>query len=635
MPDANVLARAIIEIGTTGISDATQQLQKLESKLADSGKAYAGGVIDIDQYLAEVARLHREIDSLRAGIETADDAMKRHGSSAAALAALQNQAATGTRNYQQSALAASYALQDFASSNGGLVQQLASVNNNIPQIVAGLGGPAGMVAGIGAFTTVVIAAAPPIYNYAKSLGVLGEELDKTGDRLENIQEKIKDLEAKPLKVPVDRAELDRLRNDLKEIQDSRQAYERFKNTKSEQERRAGTETEQLLAMAPGGANALADRLARSMGKELIETDLNLQNFRHTIAEQTKKAEEFEAAAKVSMSAGRGGMGAAAQQMKDARRARAAAQAASDQAVNREREIRGDAITGKLGIQHEKVGELFKGATGGNDEGARKRLVAQLKKIGETQLANEIAATNAHAVAVAEAEEQQEKNDERMRETNNDIRDIRGKQKKLVEAEKKVALDQASGLDKANKADYDAWKKAHDASQKLQTESARRQVGQQVDAEDASIAASGIDKMAGQLMAMLQAQGGAVDRNGRLHKMSEPQMIDFVKNEVAKYLHRTMGQDAQGRRVRANPGMGAQQTEDIATKVATSAAVDIDKRLMGLSGSNISNTSKLIMIGNQLVGEYERQQGQIQQHGQAIGFLGRRLETRQRTSRKHG
>jgi hypothetical protein len=108
-----------------------------------------------------------------------------------------------------------------------------------------------------------------------------------------------------------------------------------------------------------------------------------------------------------------------------------------------------------------------------------------------------------------------------------------------------------------------------------------------DAEDAAIKASGIDVMTEQLLAQTRARGGAVDRNGNFQKMTPDQITAYVNRQVEKYLHRQVGVDRFGQAQHANPGMGREDTEDLAVRITSRANDRFQKDMANLGGQGLN------------------------------------------------
>jgi hypothetical protein len=141
-----------------------------------------------------------------------------------------------------------------------------------------------------------------------------------------------------------------------------------------------------------------------------------------------------------------------------------------------------------------------------------------------------------------------------------------------------------------------------------------------DAETRSIEAGGYVPMAEKLMAEVRAAGGAYDKNGRFRKMDADQQFEFVRQQVAEYMHRILGQDENGRNIRANPSMGKQETWDVSTRIAAMANQDISKRMLGMSGQGLNQQQQLIGIASQMAGVVSQHQAQMAAQQQQINGL---------------
>ena len=206
------------------------------------------------------------------------------------------------------------------------------------------------------------------------------------------------------------------------------------------------------------------------------------------------------------------------------------------------------------------------------------------------------------------------------------------------ANAKKAADEHRRMDEQLQAQDDAAKALAD-KQAEQGKRVRAQLDKEAnarayDAETASIKSGGYVELAEKLMADVRSAGGAFDRHGRFRRMNEEQQFEFVRQQVANYLHRMIGRDARGRAVRANAGMGAEQTWDVSTRIAAMAQQDIGKRMLGLSGQGLNQQQQLISISQQMTGLIAQQQATMAQQQGAINGLRSDLSRLQQRARSN-
>jgi hypothetical protein len=155
------------------------------------------------------------------------------------------------------------------------------------------------------------------------------------------------------------------------------------------------------------------------------------------------------------------------------------------------------------------------------------------------------------------------------------------------AEAKRVADEAADFDRSAKATFRQQMAAKAGLDKPG-------IASRIKAEDASIAGGAYVPRAAGEMARMQAQGGDMDRFGRFHKMTDAQIQDLVQKRVQAELQRN------------NPGMGAEQRGDVATKITSLATTDLQKRMTAMNAGGLNNTARLIAITAQLTSEVQKQ-----------------------------
>ncbi|MDE2506810.1 MAG: hypothetical protein KGM43_06340 [Planctomycetota bacterium] len=140
--------RLIVE--ATGKADVDALKQALDgevSALDDLLKLYRDGIIDQTMFDTHARAIGESITSTTAKLRAMQPAVEDTTSRVDSFS-------RSTRHLQVSALAASYAFQDFTGTSGSLSQKLMSIQNNIPGILAGLGASTGLVAALSAVAVV-------------------------------------------------------------------------------------------------------------------------------------------------------------------------------------------------------------------------------------------------------------------------------------------------------------------------------------------------------------------------------------------------------------------------------------------------------------------------------------------------
>jgi hypothetical protein len=187
-------ARLILSAEDKGFDDARKKVEQLERDLVDLQARYKSGAVGVDEYRQAGLRLQGQLDDERAALTKAEQALKQHGSAAAASKAL-GDAAQSSRNLGQAALETSRALEDLQYGVAGVV-------NNIPSLTMALGGSAGLTAAI-SLTAVginqlikhwddIIALFEhrnPFPKAADAVTGLKKELEKAGDQMKELEKR--------------------------------------------------------------------------------------------------------------------------------------------------------------------------------------------------------------------------------------------------------------------------------------------------------------------------------------------------------------------------------------------------------------------------------------------------------------
>jgi hypothetical protein len=197
------------------------------------------------------------------------------------------------RRLQVGMMQASYAISDFASVQGGLQQKLGAVANNI-QYAAMQFGPYGIAAGAAVGVTQVLIGA---FNSFRSDAV--KEL--TGE-VERLTAAIKRIEAQPVKLKVDLADMDAAKARLKEIREDLSAFERAGGLRSKIEREAGSEASEAIGQA--GGKRVRDEVREQFKARALRDDPELLRIDAKRREAQAAVDQFAPIARAESAAGR-------------------------------------------------------------------------------------------------------------------------------------------------------------------------------------------------------------------------------------------------------------------------------------------------------------------------------------------
>lgn len=156
-------------------------------------------------------------------------------------------------------------LDDAKQFSFGFSQGMRAIGNNIPGLVLGLGGTAGLAGAISIVGSLLGILGPKIEEFIKSFST--EQTDQFKSSIDQLKESIKALEEKPTKLAVDTFELDVAKQKLAELQKAQKAFEEAGQSRSRVQRESGQEVKALLEEAPGGEKALRDRLQSQLRRQ--------------------------------------------------------------------------------------------------------------------------------------------------------------------------------------------------------------------------------------------------------------------------------------------------------------------------------------------------------------------------------
>jgi hypothetical protein len=149
-------------------------------------------------------------------------------------------------NFGRAMLEGSRALQDFQAAG------VLGIQNNIE----GLATAMGLGAGAAGALTVAMLALPPLFS--KLWDVLRDDGPKLfANRLEEVKARIEELDGKKIKIAADTQELDRLKEELKELEAAAENFKSLTTGQNKAERESGQRFREKVIEAPGAQEALA------------------------------------------------------------------------------------------------------------------------------------------------------------------------------------------------------------------------------------------------------------------------------------------------------------------------------------------------------------------------------------------
>jgi hypothetical protein len=181
----------------------------------------------------------------------------------------------------------------------------AALANNIPGIAQSFAQAMGLsttsamawAAGLSAAATAVniilvpairsiVDTSPGLQGFFRSLNAQLNPLyvQKYGDEISTLTARIKELEGKKVRLAVDTAELDRLKDELREAKKDKEAFDDAMTGRSKAEREAGKAVEEALAAAPAGEPEITARIAAQFAQQGRAESPKLREKRDQLAE---------------------------------------------------------------------------------------------------------------------------------------------------------------------------------------------------------------------------------------------------------------------------------------------------------------------------------------------------------------
>ncbi len=274
--------------GARQAADSTDKMaarvKQLETYLRELDAAYDRGAVHSDAYRKEKASLERQLN------QTTKAA---------------SQAAAATDNVGKSSGNTSYALLQLGRitqdvSQGGFAGGL----NNIEGFASALGLGAGVAGMATVAGTALYLLGPTIKAAVDAMNP--DKVNDFADTLEGLKERIDKLNAKPIKVAVDQAQLDALQARLGEIERAKQLALGLGERTTQAQQEAGKAAQEALIEAAGGGRQLlsASQSAETLyAEQAIQADPKLMTRRENLA----AAERGGQASAAELEALRGGL----------------------------------------------------------------------------------------------------------------------------------------------------------------------------------------------------------------------------------------------------------------------------------------------------------------------------------------
>jgi hypothetical protein len=270
-------------------------------------------------------------------------------------------------NFGQSALQAGRVVQDFTQ--GGI----GGILNNIEGLAMALGGGAGLAGILTIVGTGLFILKPHIQEIGEALGLLGKDATGAGNDLENLQERIKEIGKNPVKLTVDKIELEQAKKEVAELQAAMAALKKIEDQRESTEEKSGKAVADELGNNRGSTEALRTQLRNEAAGE--DWQAKLDKLRAQIRPLQEELKSQQASGSEGASVTEGMLAPLKEQE------RAILKAVMDDAEAKLARITNDAVNGK----------------GDEQTAAQKELADRLRKAGKGDVADAVVRSSPEAL----------------------------------------------------------------------------------------------------------------------------------------------------------------------------------------------------------------------------------------------
>lgn len=536
----------LLELRVTGLAEiqkAKEAIAAQEKQLLLYHEALQAGVISQTKYEQQVIMTAAATKHYSATIE----AHQKH-----------------TRDYSQNMMALGYVFNDFFSVTGGIQQRLNAIANNMPMLLAGFGALGGV---LGALLPVIGMLGPALWAAMKEWN---GSVDHGMSLIDDLKEKIKELEKNPAKLAVDMRRLE----DAKEMLDKLQAgIAEFKRVEAERpatEKEAGGVVAEIIREEVGGERATAT-LREQFTAEKTRGDVTLTRLENEAPQVLAEAQTAEAKARAFVGSDPGTLAARAGEEAVARAKRSRLKDIEQERQKRQIAINDDAEAAG--------GDLLKRAREGDplaiEELGNRIEAAGLSETegGQDSILMEAGANIRNARSnleikrkdkIARENWEKEKAEASAAETKRAADEAEQVQRNEADAAQVIAED------RAKQSGIEATRAKHDAQGRTERQ---RRIKEQVDAASGTELGEQATAAAG----IYRAQGGYTDERGRKHKLDEPAQVADLMSQLEKRLQAM------------NPKADKGETREAALAMANRAFATVDAgKAAGESGAGIAS-----------------------------------------------
>ncbi len=258
------IARLILEAEAKGFTDAASQIKLVEGSMGALTASYKSGAITYTQYMAEGEKLRGQLDTLKEGYKTAEDALRKYGNTADAIGAVTAQAQSKLAGFGQTALQTGRVVQDFAQ--GGI----GGILNNIEGFTQAIGLGPGAAGALTILGVAAFALKPYLRDVGEALGLFKKDAGETKTEVEQLKMRLEELEKKPFKLTFDLDQIEEAEKRLADLRSAQAQYEANQRAKNTYERESGTAVKETLTESAEGLPALNKALRDQINAESMK-----------------------------------------------------------------------------------------------------------------------------------------------------------------------------------------------------------------------------------------------------------------------------------------------------------------------------------------------------------------------------
>ena len=508
--------------------------------------------------------------------------------------------------------------------NGGFLQGLNAITNNVDQMAQGFGRMSGMstaaATAFGSWATVGIVglqlAIPLIKAGVEAMGLWKPAIDPAISELDRLKGKIEEINARPVKIGIDRIELAGAEADLKRITKEQDKLNELRGLKSKATRDSEAAILAAIGEAPGEGKGVVRDVKNSIAQKMVNESPAIGKATSDIATKTNKIDELEWRGAAATEGGRGLIRRLHEEVRE---------------LTTQRGLAFHDINKEGGVAERQAAKIIAGDLGADvrDASLRKAkrggLADDLKRLTPKAM-QQTAEDDAHAEAMdEEARASGKRASQFVKEQKQKTKDEEHENSQIADAANAEAVASGHGATKLRRDREDEAHKTKIAAKKIKSEAETnaKMLGHGGLMQQAELDIANEARRRTEANSLPAGERATAIRNAR--RAGDP--ILSKEEAEARAEQRAMNRlssqavvDAAG-----NP-LDATQRRAAAHAIVGDAKGDLAKRQIGLQGQVGNEVMRTQQIVNQLASEVERLAGQaaaIRQNNDQLAAAGQR------------